>query len=96
VGEAAVVYDRAGYAQPISTTPATISWKSCDGSRSVGDIVAILAREYPESAGQIASDVQAGIDTLVREHALVFVDLEPPRPVSRARRANRAGMIEAG
>ena len=73
----AVVYDRAGKRATYLNDTATIIWKLCDGNRTVPEIVAILAQEYPESAGQIASDVQESIDSLVRERAIVFVEPAP-------------------
>lgn len=50
---------------------ATLIWKLADGSRSVGEIVALLAAQYPDNAPQIAADVNEAIDRLVQEGALL-------------------------
>jgi coenzyme PQQ biosynthesis protein PqqD len=52
---------------------ATVIWKLCDGSRSVQDIVDLLAKEYPGSEAAVAADVREAIELLVSEGALLEV-----------------------
>ncbi len=39
-------------------------WELCDGKRSVADIITLLAELYPDSGGQIESDVKTVIRQL--------------------------------
>ena len=52
---------------------ATVIWKLCDGSRTVEDIINLLAREYPGSETAVAADVREAIELLVSEGALLEV-----------------------
>ncbi len=38
--------------------PAAIVWYLCDGERSIGDIVGLLAESYPDASESIASDIR--------------------------------------
>ena len=38
---------------------ASLIWQLCDGERSAGEIIRLLSASYPESAGDIANDVQS-------------------------------------
>src|SRR5512145_226930 len=53
---------------------ATLIWKLCDGSRSVQDIIDLLAKEYPGSETGVAADVREAIALLVNEGALLEVE----------------------
>jgi len=50
---------------------ATVIWKLCDGSRTVEDIIALLAKEYPGSETAVAADVREAVELLVSEGALL-------------------------
>lgn len=50
---------------------ATLIWKLCDGSRTVGEIIDLLVREYPGSEAAIGADVQETVQLLFSEGALV-------------------------
>ena len=52
---------------------ATLIWKLCDGSRTVQEIIDLLAKEYPGSETAIAADVREAIELLVSEGALLEV-----------------------
>jgi pyrroloquinoline quinone biosynthesis protein D len=52
---------------------ATVIWKLCDGSRTVEDIIGLLAKEYPGSETAVAADVREAIELLVSEGALLEV-----------------------
>jgi hypothetical protein len=52
---------------------ATVIWKLCDGSRTVEDIIGLLAKEYPGSETTVAADVREAIELLVGEGALLEV-----------------------
>src|SRR5262245_12886650 len=52
---------------------ATVIWKLCDGSRTVEDIIDLLAKEYPGSESAVAADVRDAIELLVGEGALLEV-----------------------
>ena len=46
-------------------------WDACDGSRSLGSIIAALADEYDASAALIRADVEELVHELVGERLLV-------------------------
>jgi hypothetical protein len=69
----AVVYDRSGKRASYLNETATVIWKLCNGTNTVPDIVAVLAKEYPEDATGIANDVHETIERLVQERLVVFV-----------------------
>jgi pyrroloquinoline quinone biosynthesis protein D len=50
---------------------AAVIWKLCDGSRTVQQIVELLSKQYPDRAGEVASDVEDTIDQLVQEGVLL-------------------------
>ena len=52
---------------------ATVIWKLCDGSRTIEDIIGLLAKEYPGSETAVAADVREAIELLVSEGALLEV-----------------------
>jgi hypothetical protein len=53
---------------------ATVIWKLCDGSRTVQDIINLLAKEYRGSETAVAADVREAIEVLVSEGALLEMD----------------------
>ncbi len=53
----AVVYDRQGKRATYLNETAAIIWKLCDGNRSGEEIVALLAKEFPEVAATMEGDV---------------------------------------
>ena len=38
---------------------ASLIWQLCDGERTAADMIRLLSESYPESAGEIASDVHS-------------------------------------
>lgn len=46
-------------------------WELCDGTRSAGDVVAVVQDEYDAPAAVVASDVLALLDELTGERLLV-------------------------
>jgi Coenzyme PQQ synthesis protein D (PqqD) len=40
---------------------ASLIWRLCDGKRTVGQIVAMLAEAFPEAGSTLAEDVTAGL-----------------------------------
>ena len=69
----AVVYDRSGKRASYLNDTATIIWKMCNGANSIPEIVETLAKEYPENAASVATDVRETIERLVQERLVVFV-----------------------
>jgi len=57
---------------------ATVIWKLCDGSRTVEDIIRILAKEYPGSETTVAADVREAVELLISEGALLEVAAAVP------------------
>jgi pyrroloquinoline quinone biosynthesis protein D len=57
---------------------ATVIWKLCDGSRTIEDIIRLLAKEYPGSETAVAADVREAIELLVSEGALLEVGAVVP------------------
>lgn len=61
----AVVYDRTGKRAIYLNETATVVWKLCDGRRTVAEISALLAKEFPESAAAIEGDISDAVDQMV-------------------------------
>jgi len=74
----AVVYNRTGKPAINLNETATVVWMLCDGERTVGDIAALLAQRFPESAAAIESDISAAIDKMVAARVMT---VSRPRPV---------------
>ncbi len=68
----AVVYDRQGKRATYLNETAAVIWKLCDGSRSVHEIVGLLAQEYPEAAGTMEGDVREAVDRLIADRVMVL------------------------
>jgi hypothetical protein len=68
-GEALLFRPGTQRAMHLNETAALI-WRLCDGTRSVEDITALLAAEYPD-AGTMDTDIAAAIDILQIEGALL-------------------------
>ena len=49
---------------------ATVIFKLCDGSRSVQQVIDLLAAEYPIAEADVTTDVLDAVDLLVREGVL--------------------------
>ena len=43
---------------------AGLIWRLCDGERTVGEMVALLAEAYPEAAQTLAADVEKALEQL--------------------------------
>ena len=75
---------------------AALVWRSCDGQRSVADLVAIVSAEHGEMADE--DMVLMALDTLV-EHGLLASGYEPPevsaRMLSRRRFFGKVGLTGA-
>jgi hypothetical protein len=69
----AVVYDRSGKRASYLNDTATVIWKLCNGTNTVPEIAAMLAKEYPEDAAGVESDVRETIERLVEDRLIVFV-----------------------
>jgi hypothetical protein len=41
---------------------ASLIWQLCDGERSAAEMIRLLSESYPESAGEIAGDVQSTLE----------------------------------
>ena len=48
-------------------------WELCDGSRSIGELIAVISREYDASEDVVATDVTELLDELVDANLLVEV-----------------------
>jgi hypothetical protein len=75
-----VVYDRSGKRATYLNDTATLIWKLCDGTRGIPEIVDLLGKEYPESAGALETDVRDTITRLVAKRVLVLGQEAPPTP----------------
>lgn len=49
---------------------AALVWGLCDGSRDFDEIVALLAKAFPEAGPELAADVRQAVDDLVARRAL--------------------------
>jgi hypothetical protein len=41
---------------------ASLIWQLCDGERTAAEMITLLSESYPESVGEIATDVQATLE----------------------------------
>ena len=68
------IAERAGVAFPdlyaAASSKTALVWRLCDGERSVAQIIAWLAGQFPERGDEVARDVQQAIDTLIAEGLL--------------------------
>ncbi len=53
--------------------PAALVWRLCDGKRSQSEIITLLQEAYPEAANEIAADVPATLDELVKNGCIQMV-----------------------
>jgi hypothetical protein len=49
---------------------AAVVWQLCDGTRSVGEIAAILAEAYPDAAEKMQEQVSAVVETFAAHEAI--------------------------
>lgn len=52
---------------------AALVWSLCDGTRTIKDIVTLLAAAFPDARGDVAADVGELVKQLVSRGALVLV-----------------------
>ena len=57
---------------------ATVIWRLCDGQRTIEDMRAILAKEYPEAASEIEVDISQAIDQMTSARVIVLVQRNDP------------------
>jgi hypothetical protein len=91
-----LVYDEANDVACRLNPTAALVWQSCDGSRSVSDLVAIVAAEHGDVADQ--DMVLMALDTL-HEHGLIASGYAPREAtaslLSRRRFFRRVGVTSA-
>jgi hypothetical protein len=51
---------------------ASIIWTLCDGSRTTGQIIALLREGFPDQAGVIADEVESSLQLFVEHGAVEF------------------------
>ena len=68
----AVVYDRSGHKAIYLNETANVVWQLCDGQRTVAEIAALLAKEFPEAAAEIESDVSDAVDSMVAARVMTL------------------------
>lgn len=49
---------------------AALIWQLCDGTRTLGDLRALLTAAYPETAASVAADLDETVAALATIHAL--------------------------
>lgn len=52
---------------------ASVIWQLCDGQRTAQEIAALLSDAYPESADEIARDVEVTLQTFLEYGTIEFV-----------------------
>jgi pyrroloquinoline quinone biosynthesis protein D len=72
-----LIYRRPTKAAIYLNETATVIWKLCDGTRTVQEVIAILAESFPDAGQDIAADVKETIDELVLAGALELGDRKP-------------------
>jgi pyrroloquinoline quinone biosynthesis protein D len=80
-----LIYRRPTKAAIYLNETATVIWKLCDGTRTVQEIIAILADTFPDAAEDVRADVRQTIDELVGAGALELGDSKPAGPGSVVR-----------
>lgn len=73
LGGEAVVYDRTGRRAIYLNATATLVWKLFDGERTVADISALFAKEYPDAAAEIERDVSDAVDQMTAARVVTLV-----------------------
>jgi len=60
----------------------TVIWKLCDGSRTVQDIIDLIAKNYPGLEADVHADVREVVELLERDGALLEIvrPRTPPNP----------------
>lgn len=51
---------------------AGLVWRLCDGERTVGEMIALLAEAYPQAAMTLPTDVVQALQALADADAIVF------------------------
>jgi hypothetical protein len=71
--EESLVYRRAAKTAIYLNDTATVIWKLCDGTRTVSEIAAVIAKSFPDEAvEQIDLDVRETVDQLIA-NGLIFL-----------------------
>lgn len=65
-----LLYDPASERVIELNAPAAVVWHLCDGSRTLAEMVTLLAEAYPEDADRIAADVPDSVARLVEAGSL--------------------------
>jgi Coenzyme PQQ synthesis protein D (PqqD) len=52
---------------------ASLIWLLCDGERTVAEVISLLSDSYPESAGEIAMDVQTTLQQFEEQGCIELV-----------------------
>ncbi len=74
VGDESLLYDNDTHDVIHVDGPGSIIWALCDGTRTIEQIIELIANAYPDSRDAVAIDVQETITRLVEQSAL---KLEP-------------------
>jgi pyrroloquinoline quinone biosynthesis protein D len=72
-----LLYRRGKHQAVYLNETATVIWKLCDGTRTVAEIVDLLAEKYPESREQIGADVSEALDLLVQQGIIALGQAGP-------------------
>lgn len=74
LGDESLIFNRATKRTIYLNPAATVIWRLCDGERSVDEIISLLREAYNDPAIDFASDVHSGIEAMLNEGALRWVD----------------------
>ncbi len=70
MGEENLLYRHSAKRVIYLNASAAVIWRLCDGKRTIADIEAMLAENYPDAVTEISADVHHTIEMLIREGAL--------------------------
>ncbi len=56
-----------------SNQTASLIWQLCDGKRTAAEMIGLLSEFYPESAGEIADDVQSTLQQFAEQGCVELV-----------------------
>lgn len=56
-----------------SNQSGALIWQLCDGRRTVTEISQLLSASYPDSAGQISTDVDETLQTFAQHGAIMWL-----------------------
>ena len=68
--EEMVLYEAGSHRAIYLNETATLVWRLCDGTRTVQELIEMLAENYPDARADLPRDIESAVEMLLREGAL--------------------------